>query len=82
MVQSQEHTDGLISVDEAFSYNILTQSIENLVVLLKIMHPKLHDGELPTLEDLLAFDEIWMQESRKTCATLGINTIEDILENN
>ena len=54
LVQSQEHTDGLISVDEAFSYNILTQSIENLVVLLKIMHPKLHDGELPTLEDLLA----------------------------
>lgn len=34
------------------------------------------------LEDLLAFDEIWMQESRKTCATLGVNIIEDILENN
>lgn len=34
------------------------------------------------LEDLLAFDEIWMQESRKTCATLGINIIEDIIKNN
>ena len=34
------------------------------------------------LEDLLAFDEIWMQESRKTCATLGVNIIEDILNNN
>ncbi|MBR2603594.1 MAG: SUF system NifU family Fe-S cluster assembly protein [Bacilli bacterium] len=34
------------------------------------------------LEDLLAFDEIWKQESRKTCATLGINIIEDILNNN
>ncbi|MBR4830762.1 MAG: SUF system NifU family Fe-S cluster assembly protein [Bacilli bacterium] len=34
------------------------------------------------LEDLLAFDEIWKQESRKTCATLGVNIIEDILNNN
>jgi nitrogen fixation NifU-like protein len=34
------------------------------------------------LEDLLAFDEIWMQESRKTCATLGVNIIEDIIKNN
>lgn len=34
------------------------------------------------LEDLLAFDEIWKQESRKTCATLGINIIEDIIKNN
>ena len=53
LVQSQEHTDGLVSVDEAFSYNIMTQAIENLVILLKIMHPRLNDGELPTLENLL-----------------------------
>lgn len=53
LVQSQEQTDGLVSVDEAFSYNILTQAIENLVILLKLMHPRLHDGELPTLENLL-----------------------------
>ena len=53
LVQSQEDTDGLVSVDEAFSYNIMTQAIENLVILLKLMYPKLHDGEIPTFEDLL-----------------------------
>ena len=53
LVQSQEQTDGLVSVNEAFSYNIMTQAVENLVILLKIMYPRLHDGEIPTLEDLL-----------------------------
>ena len=53
LVQSQEDTEKLVSVDSAFSYNIMTQAIENLVILLSIMHPKLNDGEIPTLEDLL-----------------------------
>ena len=38
LVQSQEDTDGLVSVDEAFSYNIMTQAIENLVILLKLQY--------------------------------------------
>lgn len=46
----------------------------------KMVNEEEYDSSI--LEDLLAFDEIWMQESRKTCATLGVNIIEDILENN
>ena len=53
LVQSQEDSEKLVSVDSALSYNIMTQAIENLVILLTIMHPKLNDGEIPTLEDLL-----------------------------
>lgn len=41
------------SVDEAFMQNIVTQAIENLTLLLKEMYPRLNDGLLPNLEDLL-----------------------------
>jgi len=38
--------------------NFASQAIENLSILLKIMHPKMHEGELPTLEDMLnAFND-------------------------
>lgn len=38
--------------------NFSTQAIENLSILLKIMYPKMHDNELPTLEDMLnAFND-------------------------
>lgn len=48
---SQEaHTE---SHDEAYMQNIVTQAIENLVLLLKETYPRLHDGLLPNLEDLL-----------------------------
>lgn len=46
----------------------------------KMVNEEEYDSSI--LEDLLAFDEIHLQESRKTCATLGVNIIEDILENN
>ena len=46
----------------------------------KMINEEEYDSSI--LEDLLAFDEIYLQESRKTCATLGVNIIEDILENN
>ncbi len=46
----------------------------------KMVNEEEYDSSI--LEDLLAFDEIYLQESRKTCATLGVNIIEDILENN
>ncbi len=39
--------------DESFMRNIVTQAIENLVLLLKETYPRLHDGLLPNLEDLL-----------------------------
>ena len=41
------------SVDEAFMQNISTQAIENITLLLKEMYPRLHNGDLPNLEDLL-----------------------------
>ncbi len=43
------HTD----VEEAFRENITAQAIENLSILLKEMYPRLNDGDLPNLEDLL-----------------------------
>lgn len=39
--------------DEAFKENISNQAIENLSILLKEMYPRLNDGDLPTLEDML-----------------------------
>lgn len=39
--------------DESFMRNIVTQAIENLVLLLKETYPRLHEGLLPNLEDLL-----------------------------
>ena len=37
----------------AYRENIASQAIENLAILLKIMYPKLHDGEIPNLEDMM-----------------------------
>ena len=42
------------SVDIAFENTYSYQVIENLSILLKLMYPKMHDGELPTLEDMLS----------------------------
>ena len=33
--------------------NFSTQAIENLSILLKVMYPRMHDEEIPTLEDML-----------------------------
>lgn len=62
--------------DEAFMQNIVTQAIENLVLMLKEVYPKLHDGDIPTLEDLLEllndFDKIEeMAEQMKTYPNLA-----------
>lgn len=39
--------------EEAFRENVSHQAIENLSILLKEMYPRLNDGDLPTLEDML-----------------------------
>lgn len=41
------------SVDIAYENTYSYQVIENLSILLKEMYPRLHDGELPNLEDML-----------------------------
>ncbi len=40
-------------VDEVFREHTAAQAIENLSILLKVMYPRLHNGDLPTLEDML-----------------------------
>lgn len=41
-------------VELAYRENFSSQAIENLAILLKEMYPRMHDGELPTLEDMLS----------------------------
>jgi hypothetical protein len=40
-------------VDEAYKEDIVIQTIENLAVLLKEMYPRMNDGKLPNMEDML-----------------------------
>ena len=47
------HNSGY-SVDVAYQNTYSYQVIENLSILLKEMYPRMHDGELPTLEDMLS----------------------------
>ena len=42
------------SVDVAYENTYSYQVIENLSILLKEMYPRMHDNELPTLEDMLS----------------------------
>lgn len=39
--------------EETFRANTAMQAIENLSILLKVMYPRLHNGDLPNLEDML-----------------------------
>lgn len=48
LYSATEHTAEL-----AYSEDIATQATQNLVLLLKLIYPKMHDGLMPTLEDLL-----------------------------
>ncbi len=38
---------------EEISENLIVQMLENLSILLKVVYPKMHDGVLPNMEDLL-----------------------------
>lgn len=44
-----ENTGG----DNVFFANVTQQAFENLAILLKLVYPKMHNGEIPTLEDML-----------------------------
>lgn len=39
--------------DEAYNQNAALQAVENLAIILSEMYPRLHDGLLPNLEDML-----------------------------
>ncbi|MCI8277703.1 MAG: TraM recognition domain-containing protein [Clostridia bacterium] len=53
MYNAEVNLNNNTSVDEAFMQNIVTQAIENLTLMLKEVYPRLHEDDLPTLEDLL-----------------------------
>ncbi len=40
-------------IELAYRENMSSQAIENLSILLKVMYPRLHDGDLPNLEDMM-----------------------------
>ena len=40
--------------DNVFFANVSQQAFENLAILLKLVYPRMHNGDLPTLEDMLA----------------------------
>ena len=42
-----------INIEIGYKYSTAIVAIENLCILLKEMYPRLHDGDLPTLEDML-----------------------------
>lgn len=41
------------TAEMAYAEDISIQAIQNLVILLKVMYPRFHDGLMPNLEDLL-----------------------------
>lgn len=40
-------------IEEAYKEDVATQAIENLAILLKEIYPRMHEGTLPNLEDML-----------------------------
>lgn len=40
-------------IEEAYKEDVTTQAIENLAILLKEIYPRMHEGTLPNLEDML-----------------------------
>lgn len=40
-------------IEESFKQNVSLQAVENICILLKEMYPRLNNGDLPTLEDML-----------------------------
>jgi hypothetical protein len=40
--------------DNIFFANVTQQAFENLAILLKLVYPRMHNDEIPTLEDMLA----------------------------
>lgn len=42
------------SGDNVFFANVTQQAFENLAILLKLVYPRMHNGDIPTLEDMLS----------------------------
>ena len=68
------YTDRNPEMEMAYRENLSTQIVENLAILLKAVYPKINNGRLPTIEDMLKllgnFDLI-----EKTCKILEQDTV-------
>ena len=51
VLKSMQQSEG--AKEEAFFSNLTSDAFQNLSILLKEMYPRLHNGELPSLEDVL-----------------------------
>lgn len=55
-LHSSNHAD--LDLNLGVQANFSSQAIENLSILLKLMYPRMHEGSIPTLEDMLnAFND-------------------------
>jgi len=52
VLKAMNEADG--GKDDTFFQSVAQQAFENLAILLKLIYPRMHDGEMPTLEDMLA----------------------------
>ena len=52
VLKAMNEADG--GKDDTFFQSVAQQAFENLAILLKLIYPRMHNGEIPTLEDMLA----------------------------
>ena len=52
-VLKEMYTRAGTDIEESFKQNAALQAVENLCILLKEMYPRLNNGDLPNLEDML-----------------------------
>ena len=52
-VLKEMYTKARTDLEESFKQNASLQAVENICILLKEMYPRLNNGDLPTLEDML-----------------------------
>lgn len=52
VLKAMNEADG--GKDDTFFQSVAQQAFENLAILLKLIYPRMHNGELPSLEDMLA----------------------------
>lgn len=52
VLKAMNEADG--GKDDTFFQSVAQQAFENLAILLKLIYPRMHNGDTPTLEDMLA----------------------------
>ena len=63
-VLKEMYTKARTDLEESFKQNSSLQAVENICILLKEMYPRINNGDLPTLEDMLnMFNDFTLVES-------------------